>query len=471
MTEQLQPDICVIGAGSAGLSVAGAAAVLGVPVVLIEKEDMASRADARLASSALIAAGRRTQAVRDSAAFGVDAMGVAIDFGAVQQHVNRVVNASAGDRSLQRLTALGIHVVNGSARFADRDSVIAGDYTIKARRFVIATGSAPLLPAIPGLDGVPFLTRETVFSLQDCPQHLLVIGSGAAALEFAQAFRRFGAAVTVLTAEQFLAAEDAECANIVLGRLAREGVVLRPAVTITRVSHAPGKITIVLTTDGAGETIEGSHVLVADGLRPVVEGLDLDTAGIQRSAAGIIVNERLRTTNKRVYAAGSVTGLPSAHAADYHAGLVIRNALFRFPAKADDKLVPRVTFTDPELAHVGLSETEARGRHAKIRIMRWPFFENDRAQAERQTDGHIKVVTTARGRILGATIVGADAGEQIAAWMLALKRGLNIRDFATMAFAYPTRAEAAKRVAVDFLVPGLTSPMLRRIIRWLRRFG
>ena len=341
MTEQLQPDICVIGAGSAGLSVAGAAAVLGVPVVLIEKEDMASRADARLASSALIAAGRRTQAVRDSAAFGVDAMGVAIDFGAVRQHVNRVVNASAGDRSLQRLTALGIHVVNGSARFADRDSVIAGDYTIKARRFVIATGSAPLLPAIPGLDGVPFLTRETVFSLQDCPQHLLVIGSGAAALEFAQAFRRFGAAVTVLAAEQFLAAEDAECANIVLGRLAREGVVLRPAVTIARVSPAPGKITIVLTTDGGEETIEGSHVLVADGLRPVVEGLDLDSAGIQRSAAGIIVDERLRTTNKCVYAAGSVTGLPSAHAADYHAGLVIRNALFRFPARIDETLVPR----------------------------------------------------------------------------------------------------------------------------------
>jgi pyruvate/2-oxoglutarate dehydrogenase complex dihydrolipoamide dehydrogenase (E3) component len=350
--------------------------------------------------------------------------------------------------------------------------VAVGDqFEIRARRFVIATGSAPAIPPIAGLADTPYFTNETIFDLAECPSHLVVIGAGPVGLELAQAFRRLGAAVTVLEASTPLGKEDPECAAVVLDRLARDGVAIRAGVTVRRIAGARGKVQVVV--GGAEEeTIEGSHLLVATGRIPDVADLGLDRAGIKSGPRGLVVDRRLRTTNKRVYAIGDVAGgLHFTHVANYHAGLVVRHALFRLPVRASNDALPRVTFTDPELAHVGLSEAEARARSYKLLVLRWPYHENDRAQAERTTEGHIKVIINRNGRILGATIVGHNAGELISAWSLAVGQRLNIRAMATTVLPYPTLAEIGKRAAITRYTDSLTSPVVRRIIAWLRRLG
>jgi pyruvate/2-oxoglutarate dehydrogenase complex dihydrolipoamide dehydrogenase (E3) component len=371
-----------------------------------------------------------------------------------------------------------VRVIEGEARFTDANTVAVGDaFEIKARRFVIATGSAPAVPPIPGLDKTPYLTNETVFEMRERPKHLIVIGAGAIGLELAQAFRRLGSDVTVLEAAAPLAGEDPECAAIVLDRLAREGVVVRSGVTVTQVRRVRNRVEVELEAAGEGgkkdtETVGGSDLLVATGRRPTVEGMGLEAAGINFSAAGIAVDKRLRTTNKNVYAIGDVTGSAHfTHAANHHAALVIRHALFRMPVKVDPSAIPRVTFTEPEIAHVGLSEDQARQRVRTIRVLRWPYHENDRAQAERETSGHIKVITDKKGKILGATIVGASAGELITAWTLAINQNLNIRAFAGIVVPYPTLSEIGKRAAISFYTPRLSSPWVRRILGFLQRLG
>jgi len=259
----------------------------------------------------------------------------------------------------------------------------------------------------------------------------------------------------------------------VLDALEREGVVLRNGTKVTRVAFGNGNVKVTVAASGGEETIEGSHLLAATGRKATTAGLDLEAAGIKYDQAGIAVKKNLKTTNSRVYAIGDVAAgqLQFTHAANNHAGLVIRNALFRLPVRVNNDLIPWVTFTEPELAQTGLSEAEARKRKIKIRILRWPYHENDRGQTERETRGHIKVVTTAKGKILGATIVGSQAGELITAWTLAIAQGLNIRAFTGVTVPYPTLSEIGKRAAIDFYSPSLTSPLLRRIIAWLRIFG
>jgi pyruvate/2-oxoglutarate dehydrogenase complex dihydrolipoamide dehydrogenase (E3) component len=227
----------------------------------------------------------------------------------------------------------------------------------------------------------------------------------------------------------------------------------------------------VIETSHGEETIEGSNLLIAAGRRPNVDGLELEKAGIKYDRAGVAVDRGLKTSNKRAYAIGDVAGGHFTHAANEHAGIVIRNALFRLRARVNDGLIPHVTFTDPELAHVGLTEAQARERHKEIRVLRWPYHENDRAQAERATEGHIKVITAKNGRILGASIVGAQAGELITAWTLALSRGLNIRAMTGIVVPYPTLSEIGKRAAISYFSPSLNNPRLRSLINFLRRFG
>src|SRR6266540_994969 len=459
MVERLTPDICVIGAGSGGLSVAAAAAAFGVPVVLIEKGKMGGEClnTGCVPSKSLIAAGKRARVIADAAVFGVSARAADIDFAKVHRHVHDVIAAIAPNDSKERFNGLGVRVIEGAARFADRKTVVVDGIEIAARRFVIATGSSPLLPPIPGLDRVPSLTNETVFDLTTRPEHLIVIGAGPIGLELAQAFHRLGSAVTVLDAGEPLAREDGECAAIVLDAVAR-------------VEGMGSKVKVVFGE--GGQAIEGSHLLIATGRKANMDGLALERAGIACDRNGIRVGKNLKTTNRRVYAIGDVAGRGQfTHLANYHAGLVIRNALFRLPVRVNADLVPRVTFTDPELAHVGLTETEARARRIAIGVLRWPYHENDRAQAERETVGHIKIVTDGRGKIVGATIVGAAAGELITAWTLAISRGLNIRAVAGMIVPYPTLAEIGKRAAVTYFLPSLTNVWVRRIIGWLRRFG
>jgi pyruvate/2-oxoglutarate dehydrogenase complex dihydrolipoamide dehydrogenase (E3) component len=481
MTEILTPDICVIGAGSGGLTVAAAVAAFGVPVVLVEKGRMGGDClnTGCVPSKSLIAAARHAHEMARAKLFGVSARGVEVDFARVHAHVHEVIAAIAPNDSRERFEALGVRVIDGAARFRDPETVTValpagGEIGIRARRFVIATGSLPTLPPMPGLKETPHLTNETVFDLVAAPEHLIVIGGGPVGLELAQAFRRLGSAVTVVEAGEPLAREDQECAAVVLEALAREGVALRSGTAVARVfrTDGDGGIGVVVRVDGGEETIAGSHLLVATGRRANIDGLGLEAAGIRHDGARIVLDRGLKTTNRRVYAIGDAAGgAQFTHLANHHAGLVVRSALFRLPVRADASAVPRVTFTDPELAHVGLGEADVRRAGLRFRVLRWPFHENDRAQTSRETRGHIKVITNARGRILGATIVGPSAGELISTWTLAVERRLAVRTLAGMIVPYPTLAEVGKRAAVTYFMPGLTSVFVRRIIAWLRRFG
>jgi pyruvate/2-oxoglutarate dehydrogenase complex dihydrolipoamide dehydrogenase (E3) component len=475
MAETLAPDICVIGGGPGGLSVAAAAAAFGVPTVLIERGEMGGDClnTGCVPSKALLAAAKRAEAIRSAGILGLDVQNVTVNFAKVHNRVRAVVAAVAPTDSIERFTGLGVRVIHDHAKFKNRNTVMAGNVEIRARRFVIATGSTAAVPSIPGLDSGPFLTNENIFDLKERPEHLIIIGAGPVGLEMAQAFRRLGSSVTVLEAVRPLANDDPECVAVLLDCLEREGVVIRSGLNVIGIAHAGATVTATVEAGGAEQTITGSHLLIATGRKPTIDGLDLNAAGIRYDRAGIVVNRKLKTSNRRVYAIGDCAAghPPLTHAANYHAGLVIRNALFRLPVRVNNSVVPWATFTEPELAHTGLTEAQARARRIKIRIARWPYNDNDRAQTEGDTRGHIKVITTRKGRIVGATIVGAQAGELIAMWTLAIAHGLNIRAVTDIVLPYPTLSELGKRAAIDFFTPSLTSPWVRRIIAWMRIFG
>ena len=478
MAEQLTPDLCVIGAGAAGTSVAKAAAALGVPVVLIEKGRMGGGHlnTGCVPSKAMIAAGSRAEAFRASAAFGVRVATPGVEFDQMNDHVHRVIDTLAPNDSKERFTGMHVRVIEGEARFLDGRTVAVGPaedikYEIRARRFVIATGSRPAVPPISGIDQCPYFTSENIFDARERPKHLIVLGAGASGLELAQAFRRLGSEVTVLELGQPLAREDPECVAVVLDALARDGVTIRSHVKVERVRTLRQRVEVVLA-GATEETIQGTDLLIATGRLPNVAGLDLDAARVKHDEAGITVNKRFGTSNRRVYAIGDVIGLSqSTHAAEHQAALLIKHLMFRLPVNMRLDEIPRVTFTEPELAHVGLSERQAGEQYGPIRLLRWPYYDNDRAQAEREIRGHIKVVTDPKGLILGVTIVGAAASEQISTWTLAINHGLNIRAFAELVVPYPTYTEVGKRAAISFFAPNLSTSWLRRFLNVLRRLG
>jgi pyruvate/2-oxoglutarate dehydrogenase complex dihydrolipoamide dehydrogenase (E3) component len=469
----IETDLCVIGAGSGGLSVAAGAAQMGARVVLVERHKMGGDClnYGCVPSKALLAAAHAAAAHRASAPFGVAADEPAIDFAKVRAHVHGVIAAIAPHDSVERFSGLGVRVIQAEARFVGRREVEAGGARIRAKWFAIATGSRPAVPPIPGLDSVPYLTNETVFDLATRPAHLIVIGGGPIGCELAQAFRRLGAAVTVLEMYSALGKDDPELAAAVKVRLSEEGVALREGVAIRRIDARDGAIAIAIESGGKTETIAGSHLLVAAGRTPNLEALALEAAGVAASKAGIVVDGRLRTSNRRIFAIGDAAGGHQfTHLAGYHAGIVIRQALFRlFWTRTDLSALPWVTFTDPELANAGLSEAAARQRHGEVRVLRWAFADNDRAQAERATEGLAKIVTTKKGRILGAGIVGKNAGELIQPWCLAIQSRLKIGAMAGYIAPYPTLGEVSKRAAGSFYTPALFSARTRRIVRLLLR--
>lgn len=474
MTNILHPDICVIGAGSAGLSVAAGAAAFGVPVVLIEKGLMGGDClnHGCVPSKALIAAARHAHAVREAAAFGITAGEPLVDFEKVHAHVQDVIASIAPHDSAERFTALGVHVIRSEARFVDADTVVAGDTLIHARRFVIATGSSPVIPPIPGLADLGYLTNETLFDLKRCPDHLLLIGAGPMGLEMAQAHRRLGARVTVIEAATALAGDEPELARILVERLRGEGIALLENTRIVSAEKTADGMRLKCESGEGLLVVEGSDLLVATGRRANSAGLGLEAAGIRQTASGIAVNDRMRTSNRRVYAIGDVAGgLQFTHAANYHASLVLREILFRVPARENRAIVPRVTFTDPEIASVGLSEAEARRRHGKVEILRWLYRENDRARTERATTGLIRIIAGRRGRILGVGIVGAGAGEMIHLWSMALSSGRRLKHMRDYVGPYPTMTEIGKRAAIAYYAPLARKPFVRAIVRLLRRFG
>lgn len=479
MPELLTPDLCVIGAGSGGLSVAAAAAQMGVSVVLIEKGKMGGDClnYGCVPSKAMIAAGKHAHTMRSSSPFGIAPVEPTVNWAEVHDHVKSVIAAIAPMDSVERFTGLGVHVIQAKGSFKDKRIVVAGDYEIKARRIIVATGSSPTLPPIPGIDQVGALTNETIFDNKDPVEHLIVIGGGPIGMELAQAHRRLGAKVTVLEASKVLAKDDAELTKFVIDQIKADGIDIYEGVQVERLEKTEKGLKVYVRKEdenGGSETgeLEGSHLLVAAGRRPNLDGLNLEAAGIKYDRRGIKVSESLKTSNRRVFAIGDVAGqLQFTHVANYHAGVVIRQALFRMPVKANSNAIPWVTFTEPELAHIGLTEEEANKKHGNIRILRWPYAENDRAQAERVTDGLVKVITAKNGKILGASIVGEHAGELIQMWALAMSKGMKIKDMTGFISPYPTLSEINKRVAYTYYAGALSNPWLQWVIRTLAKFG
>lgn len=478
MPRSLTPDICVIGAGSGGLSVAAAAAAFGVEVVLVEKGAMGGDClnYGCVPSKALIAAGKAAHHARASAPFGVHAERVSVDFQRVHDHVHEVIATIAPHDSVERFESLGVTVIKAAAQFVDGRTLVAGDARIRARRFVIATGSSPALPPIPGLDQVPSLTNETIFDLTACPEHLIIVGAGPIGLELAQAHCRLGARVTVIEAETALAKEDPELAAEVVAQIRAEGVELLEGARVGEVAaEADGGGIRVRVGDAAGERwVTGSHLLVATGRRPNTEGLGLDAAGVAHGPGGIAVGADLRTGNRRIYAIGDVAGgLQFTHVAGYHAGIVIRALLFRLPARQNPDILPRVTYTDPEFGHVGLSREEAEARFGagRVRQVSAPFSGNDRAQAERRTLGKVRLIVGPRGRLVGADVLGASAGEIVNLLSLAISSKLTVRDLAGFVSPYPSLSEAVRRAAISLYAGVPENPWIRRLVRVLARFG
>lgn len=471
---EIEADICILGAGSGGLSVAAAASQMGARTVLIEAHKMGGDClnTGCVPSKAMIAAAHAAETVRQSGRFGVNGHEPTIRFQDVHDHVHGVIRAIAPHDSVERFTELGCEVIQARGKFVSPNAIEAGGTLVRARRYVVATGSRAAVPPIPGLDTVSYVTNESVFDNTSAPEHLLIIGAGPIGCEMAQAHRRLGTRVTLLDKARMLPNDDAELTAVVKMQLLSEGVQVYEGVNIARVERCRNGVAVTIEVDGALAKVEGSHLLIAAGRKPNVTDLGLETAGIEYSPKGIKVDRRLRTTNKRVFAIGDVAGgFQFTHVAGYHAGIVIRNALFRLPAKVNYGAIPWVTYTDPELAHVGLSERVAREQHGDVRVLRFAFSENDRAQAERRTSGQVKVITTKRGKILGASIVGAHAGELLQPWILSISQGLGIGAMAQMIAPYPTLGEINKRAAGQFYTPSLFSERTRKVVRFLGMFG
>lgn len=469
-------DLCVIGAGSGGLVAAAGAAALGARVVLIERHKMGGDClnYGCVPSKALLHAAKVAHTQRSAARFGVAPHEPRADLARAMQYVASVIQVIAPHDSPERFRALGVEVLLGAGRFADERTVRVNNRVITARKFVLATGSRAAVPPLEGLDAVPYLTNETLFSLREPVPALIVLGGGPIGLEMAQAFARLGTRVSVVQrGGQILPKEDADVAEVALHCLRGEGVQFYLDTSAQRVAGGAGDIRVTLRTPDGAQAVHGTHLLIAAGRQPTLDNLGLDAAGVRRDAQGrLLLDRRLRTTNKNIYACGDVTGgYQFTHMAEHQAGVVLRNALFHWPAKVEQRVIPWCTFTDPEVARVGLSEGEARARGIAHRAYRFPFHDLDRAQTDGASVGFAKVITTPRGTLLGATLVGAQAGELIHEYVLALAKRMKITDLTKIIHIYPTLAQINRRVADVRLKQGLTPSAKHWIKRLFRLRG
>ena len=465
-------DLLVIGAGAAGLSVAAGAAQLGVKTALVERDRMGGDClnNGCVPSKALLAAAHTADAIRGAGRFGLRAASPEIDWDAVRAHVHGVIAAIAPNDSETRFAGLGVTVLRGEARFTSPDSIEVNGRPLTAKRFVIAAGSRPAVPPIPGLAAVPYWTNANLFALPERPAHLLILGGGPIGLEMADAFSGLGCRVTVIEASTIANRDDPELVEGLRLALTRRGIALLEGTPVAAAEPGP----VLVLQDG--RRIEGSHLLVATGRRPNVEALNLEAAGVAVSRLGIVTDAGLRSPgNRRVYAVGDIAdpvGVgPRAftHAALYHAGIVIRRALFRLPAKVDYAALPHVTYTNPELAQTGVTEADATAAGRAVQVLRWPLSENDRAIAERDETGLVKLVVSGN-RIIGAGILSPHAGEMIGPWTLAIARKIPLSALAGMIVPYPTRSVAGKRAAGSYFTAKLFSErtkILVRLLNWL----
>ncbi|MGE0223184.1 MAG: NAD(P)/FAD-dependent oxidoreductase [Acetobacteraceae bacterium] len=463
-------DLAVIGAGAAGLSVTAGAAQLGARVALIERDRMGGDClnAGCVPSKALLAASHAARSARNAGKYGIHLPQPAIDWAAVFAHVHGVIADIAPTDSEARYRALGATVLRGEARFTGPDALSVDGTPITARRIVIAAGSRAAVPPVEGLEQAGFLTNATLFDLTEQPEHLLILGGGPIGLEMADAFAGLGSRVTVIERTGIAGREDPELVSALRRLLLGRGITIIEGTGAASVEPGP----VLVLADG--RRIAGSHLLVATGRVPNLESLDLAAGGVSTTRAGIATDRGLRSvSNRRVFAVGDIAdpaGIgPRAftHVGLYHAGIVIRRALFHLPARIDYAALPRVTYTDPELAQVGLTEAEARAAGHSVSVLRWPLAENDRATAERDTVGLAKLVV-ARGRVIGAGILAAHAGEMIGQWTLAIAQRTPLSALAGLIAPYPTRAEAGKRAAGSYYMEKLFSNRTKSLVRLLR---
>ena len=470
--ERIKTDVLIIGAGSGGLSTAAGAAQMGASVVLLEGHKMGGDClnFGCVPSKALLAAGKQAHAMRSGEKYGVTPVMPEVNYAAAKDHVHNVIETIAPVDSQERFEGFGVRVIREYGRFISPTEVQAGDYVITARRIVIATGSGPFVPPIPGVDKVTYYTNENIFDLRDKPDHLLVIGGGPIGMEMAQAHIRLGSKVTVIEGQKALGKDDPEAAAIVLEKLRAEGVEIIEGAAAEEITQADDGQISVKTPEG---TFTGSHLLMAVGRKVNIDKLDLEKGNVAHDRAVKVGDDLRSVTNKKVYAIGDAAGgLQFTHVAGYHAGVIIRSMLFGLPSKAKTHHVPWVSYTDPELAQVGLTEAEALKKYGKmaVTVARFDYHENDRAIATGKTTGFIKVMVV-KGKPVGATIVGAEAGELIGVWALAIANGLKMGAIAAMIAPYPTLGEINKRAAGAYFSPKLfDNPTVKKVVGFVQKY-
>ncbi|MEX1020335.1 MAG: mercuric reductase [Litorilinea sp.] len=469
-------NLVVIGGGSAGLVAAAGAAGLGAKVALVEKHLLGGDClnVGCVPSKSVIRAARAAGDVACAGEFGVHVSGaVSIDFGAVMARMRRVRADISDHDSAQRFANLGIDVFLGEGHFGSGDTFMVGDATLHFSKALIATGSRAAIPPIPGLDTAGYLTNETLFELTERPERLAIIGGGPIGAEMAQAFQRLGSQVYLLDAgARLLHRDDADAAALVADALARDGVQLLLKCEISGATLAAGKRTLSYTIDGQAAELTVDAVLVAAGRQPNIETLDLAAAGVTAHRRGIEVNDYLQSSNPNIYAAGDVGfKYQFTHTADFTARIVLQNALFPFPKrKASDLIVPWTTYTDPEVAHVGLTPADAEQAGIAITTFSQAIGETDRGRADGDDEGFVRVhVKRGSDKILGATIVARHAGEMLNEITLAMNNNLGLKSLANVIHPYPTQAEAIRQVADQYNRTRLTAPLQRVAGWWMAR--
>jgi len=467
-------DLLIIGGGSAGLTAARFARQLDLSVALVEKGRLGGDCTwtGCVPSKTLLRAAKSAHSIKDSGRFGIISSEPVIDFKSVMSRVNSVVQQIFESESPDTLQAEGIDVIIGAASFTNRQTVSVAGREITARRFLICTGARPVVPPIDGLANVDFLTYETVWGLEALPQRLAIVGGGPIGCELAQAFCRLGSSVTLLeAAPRIMLQDEPEASEVLAQRLTGDGVMLKVGAAVERVEKSAGGVRLFL---GGGQQLEVNTVLVAVGRRPLLDGLGLEQAKVNHSTGGIQVNKNLRTSQANIYAAGDCTGgYQFTHYAGYQGFMAVRNAFLPFNKKSVLERVPWATFTEPEVAHVGLIESQARERHgSKVLAATWPMDQTDRWLTEGDSAGFLKVVYLPNGKLLGATIVASRAGDMIQEWALALDQRLKLSHMAQFLHIYPSYSLASQQLASKLVVDKLLSGAMGKIMRkFARMFG
>lgn len=461
--ERIKADLAVIGAGSGGLVTSSGAAQLGRKVVLFEKGEMGGDClnYGCVPSKAILTAAHKAHAVRNAGRYGVHAGEVEIDFDQVRANIAKAISTIEPNDSQERFEGLGVKVVRERARFLDEKTVASDSVEVQAKRIVLASGTRARVPGISGIEETPYLTNETIWSVESLPEHLIILGGGPIGTELGQAFARLGSTVTILEAGAMLSKFEPDHAEVVARSLAADGVSVKVGARAAGVRRTESGGVEVTTS--MRETIAGSHLLIAIGREPIFDGLDLDAAGIETDASGVVCDDRLRTTNKRVYAAGDIAGKGAlTHLAGWHGSVIVRNLYFGLPTKQSSQPIPQAVYTDPPLAGIGLTEAEAREQHGdKVRTVSFPMAENDRAIAELDTVGDARLVIGKGGKILGAHAAGARADDLIQIAQAVMATGGKVKDLTSPVAPYPTRGEVFKRAAGKYYEPTVFGPVAK----------